>query len=103
MIPVEIVKSLSGFQFVFLMTDIVFNCFFIVEIALRVSASKQPKVKMTESEFLTVNDLFQKYMLDMMNIIDFLSVAPFIIDTRDPWTNRSVMYRIQRTWQSIDP
>ena len=27
--------------------------------------------------------------MDMMNIIDFLSVAPFIIDTRDPWTYRA--------------
>ena len=27
--------------------------------------------------------------MDMMNIIDFLSVAPFIIATRDPWTYRA--------------
>ena len=44
LIPVNIVKSFAAFEFGFLMMDVVFNCFFIIEIALRISASRQPKV-----------------------------------------------------------
>lgn len=46
LIPVNIIKSFSGFQFIFLVMDVLFNCFSIIEIELRISASNRPKVEM---------------------------------------------------------